>query len=109
MSGHSPSDATATSEEIIKLDGATGLTPEETAKRKRRALLRRFWHSASRYWGKDGGKRAWLLPGGLLVIVLLNLASAYGMNVWNRAIFDALEKRDSSSTGRASRCSISRC
>ena len=28
--------------------------------------------------------------------MLLNLAAAYGMNVWNRAIFDALEKRDGS-------------
>ena len=96
MNGRTPSDATATSEEILKLDASTGLSPEETAKRRRRALLRRFWHSASRYWGRDGGKRAWLLTGGLLAIVLLNLASAYGMNVWNRAIFDALEQRDSS-------------
>ena len=71
-------------------------SPAELAQRKRRALLRRFWHSASLYWGKNGGKQAWLLTGGLFAIVLLNLASAYGMNVWNRAIFDALEKRNSS-------------
>ena len=90
------SDASTQSAEIVKLDTAPELSPEERTQRKRRALLRRFWHSASLYWGKDGGKRAWLLTGGLLAIVLLNLASAYGMNVWNRAIFDALEKRDSS-------------
>jgi hypothetical protein len=24
---------------------------------------------------------------------LLNIAAAYGMNLWNRAIFDALEKK----------------
>jgi putative ATP-binding cassette transporter len=90
------SDASTQSAEIVKLDTAPDLSPEDIAQRKRRALLRRFWHSASLYWGKDGGKRAWLLTGGLFAIVLLNLASAYGMNVWNRAIFDALEKRDSS-------------
>ena len=96
MNGRTPSDATVTSEEILKLDDSPDLSPEDTAKRRRRALLRRFWHSASRYWGRDGGKHAWWLTGGLLAIVLLNLASAYGMNIWNRAIFDALEQRDSS-------------
>jgi len=30
------------------------------------------------------------------VLILLGLAAAYGMNIWNRAIFDALERRDSS-------------
>ena len=35
-----------------------------------------------------------MLPGLILMTVLLNLAAAYGMNVWNRAIFDALENRD---------------
>ena len=33
------------------------------------------------------------LPAALLLIILLSLAISYGMNVWNRAIFDALEKR----------------
>ena len=35
-----------------------------------------------------------MLSGAILLTILLNLAAAYGMNVWNRAIFDALEKRD---------------
>ena len=30
----------------------------------------------------------------LLVIVLLNLGASYAMNLWNRSIFDALEKKD---------------
>jgi vitamin B12/bleomycin/antimicrobial peptide transport system ATP-binding/permease protein len=34
------------------------------------------------------------LSGTILLTVLLNLAASYGMNLWNRAIFDALEKRD---------------
>jgi hypothetical protein len=34
------------------------------------------------------------LSGAILLLILLNLAASYGMNIWNRAIFDALEKRD---------------
>jgi vitamin B12/bleomycin/antimicrobial peptide transport system ATP-binding/permease protein len=32
---------------------------------------------------------------GVLALILVNLAFQYGINVWNRVIFDALEKRDS--------------
>ncbi len=31
-----------------------------------------------------------------MLTVLLSLAASYGMNIWNRAIFDALERRDAS-------------
>ena len=30
----------------------------------------------------------------ILLTVLLSLAASVGMNLWNRAIFDALEQRD---------------
>ena len=62
---------------------------------RRRLLLRRFWQSAGEFWGKDGPRRAWLLSAVILLLILLTLVAAYGMNVWNRAIFDGLEKRDS--------------
>ena len=62
---------------------------------KRRYLIRRFWHSALRFWSLGGDRRAWPLSGGLLALILINLAFQYGINVWNRVIFDALEKRDS--------------
>src|SRR5947209_1538443 len=84
-------------EEIKELDEAAALTElsgEEATKLRRRALLRRFWLSASHYWKKGGGRLAWVLTGALLVIILLTLAASYGMNVWSRAIFDALEQRD---------------
>jgi putative ATP-binding cassette transporter len=61
---------------------------------RRRLLLRRFWQSAAGYWRKEGGALAWVLPAVILGTILLNLAAAYGMNIWNRAIFDALEKHD---------------
>jgi putative ATP-binding cassette transporter len=68
---------------------------EDTEELRRQYLLRRFWQTASGFWGGRGLRIAWLLSGALLVIILLNVAASYGMNLWNRAIFDALETRDS--------------
>jgi vitamin B12/bleomycin/antimicrobial peptide transport system ATP-binding/permease protein len=62
---------------------------------KRRYLLRRFWQSAGRFWFKGGDRLAWPLSGAVLALILVNLAFQYGINVWNRVIFDALEQRDS--------------
>jgi putative ATP-binding cassette transporter len=64
---------------------------------RRRLLLRRFWQSAGEFWGANGRRQAWLLTAVILLLILLNLATSYGMNLWNRAIFDGLEKRDASS------------
>jgi putative ATP-binding cassette transporter len=61
---------------------------------RRRLLLGRFWLSARGFWRPRGDRLAWLLTGTILLTVLLYLAASYGMNVWNRAIFDALERRD---------------
>jgi len=78
-------------EAIYSLDPHSGLSDDM----RRRLLLRRFWQSAGEFWGKDGPRRAWLLSAVILLLILLTLVAAYGMNVWNRAIFDGLEKRDS--------------
>jgi ABC-type uncharacterized transport system fused permease/ATPase subunit len=48
-----------------------------------------------RFWGKRGSACRGFFPEPFLLIILLNLATSYGMNLWNREIFDALEKRDS--------------
>jgi vitamin B12/bleomycin/antimicrobial peptide transport system ATP-binding/permease protein len=73
---------------IVELD------PQSAAgnRLRRRLLLRRFWQSATGFWRSR--RLAWILSGVILLTILLNLAAAYGMNVWNRAIFDALENRD---------------
>lgn len=71
------------------------LTPEEAEEVRRRYLLTRFWISARGFWGANGGRFAWAFTGGLLVLVLLNLLFQYGINVWNRAIFDNFQKKDS--------------
>nr|MBA2397330.1 ABC transporter ATP-binding protein/permease [Bradyrhizobium sp.] len=71
------------------------LSPEEAAQARKDYLLTRFWISARGYWGKNGGRLAWVFSIGLLVLIVANVGFQYGINVWNRAIFDAIEKRDS--------------
>jgi putative ATP-binding cassette transporter len=64
---------------------------------RRRYLLRRFWRSATGFWGKRGNRSAWPLSGAVLLIILiilLNLGTLYAMNPWNRGFFDALDKRN---------------
>jgi vitamin B12/bleomycin/antimicrobial peptide transport system ATP-binding/permease protein len=72
------------------------LTPEEAEEARKKYLLTRFWISARGYWAGDGDKLAWPLSVGLLVLIVVNVGFQYGINVWNRAIFDALEKHDAS-------------
>jgi putative ATP-binding cassette transporter len=57
-------------------------------------MVLRFWQTARRFWTDPHSHVAWLLTGALFVVILLNLAAAYAMNVWNRNIFDALEKKE---------------
>jgi putative ATP-binding cassette transporter len=83
-------DARDLSEAIVDLHADEGLK-----KVRGRLLLRRFWQSATGFWRATGFRRAWLLTGAILLTIVLNLAVAYGMNLWNRAIFDALEKHNS--------------
>src|SRR6267154_535264 len=71
------------------------LTPEEAEEARKDYLLTRFWISARGYWGKNGDRLAWLFSIGLLLLIIANVGFQYGINVWNRAIFDAIEKRDS--------------
>ncbi len=70
----------------------------EREKLERSYLLRRFWRTATGFWMSRGRDRlAWLLTASLLILILLNLAAQYGINRWNREIFDALEKHDGAS------------
>jgi len=68
---------------------------EEAEQARKNYLLTRFWISARGYWGKNGDRLAWLLSGGLLILIVANVGFQYGINVWNRKIFDTIEKRDS--------------
>src|SRR5947207_15899994 len=78
--------------EVIEPDPE--LTPEEAEQARKDYLLTRFWISARGYWGRNGDRLAWLFTIGLLILIVANVGFQYGINVWNRAIFDAIEKRD---------------
>src|SRR5258705_12023439 len=71
------------------------MTPEEAEQARKDYLLTRFWISARGYWGSNGDRLAWAFSIGLLILIVANVGFQYGINVWNRAIFDAIEKRDS--------------
>ena len=83
-----------TPEEVIADLAELDQDDEDSRRLRRRLLLRVFWRNARGFWGPGGGRLAWLLTGGILLTILMYLATAYGMNVWNRFIFDALERRD---------------
>src|ERR1700688_3603467 len=79
--------------EILETD--PDLSPEEAEQTRKDYLLTRFWIAARGYWGKKGGRLAWVFSIGLAILIVTNVGFQYGINVWNRAIFDAIEKRDS--------------
>src|SRR5262245_46377739 len=60
---------------------------------RRRYLLRRFWLSAKGFWGRNGAKLAWPFSITLAALIVIDVSVQYGINVWNRHIFDALEKK----------------
>jgi vitamin B12/bleomycin/antimicrobial peptide transport system ATP-binding/permease protein len=70
------------------------LSPEEAELARKDYLLERFWISARGFWSKRGDRLAWFASVGLLVLIVANVSIQYGINVWNRGIFDAIEKRD---------------
>jgi putative ATP-binding cassette transporter len=79
--------------EVIEPDPE--MSPEEAEEARKDYLLTRFWISAKGFWGKNGDRLAWVFSIGLVILIVVNVGFQYGINVWNRAIFDAIEKRDS--------------
>jgi putative ATP-binding cassette transporter len=73
------------------------MSPEEAEQARKDYLLTRFWISARGFWSKSGDRLAWAFSIGLLLLIVTNVGFQYGINVWNRAIFDAIEKRDAAS------------
>jgi len=71
------------------------MSPEEIEKARKRYLLKRFWITARGFWGDRGKRIAWIGSIGLLLLIICHVAVQYGINVWNRSIFDAIEERDS--------------
>ncbi|MER8826188.1 ATP-binding cassette domain-containing protein [Mesorhizobium sp. M0938] len=70
------------------------LTPEQAEQARKKYLLKRFWISGRGYWGGGGDRLAWLFTIALLILICINVGFQYGINVWNRSIFDAIEQRN---------------
>lgn len=70
------------------------LSPEQAEQARKKYLLKRFWISARGYWSRRGDKLAWPCTIGLLILICVNVGFQYGINVWNRSIFDAIEQRN---------------
>ena len=71
------------------------MSAEEIEQARKSYLLKRFWISARGFWGKRGGRITWVASIGLFLLIVFSVIVQYGINVWNREIFDAIEKRDS--------------
>jgi putative ATP-binding cassette transporter len=90
QNGEQPQGDQEVGQSIVDLDPSS----DHTQKLRRRLLLRRFWQSAASFWRGKGSRVSWLLTSAILLIIMLNLAASYGMNLWHRGIFDALEQHD---------------
>jgi vitamin B12/bleomycin/antimicrobial peptide transport system ATP-binding/permease protein len=68
---------------------------EQTPDRNvQKALVRRFARTARGFWTGDQRRVAWIMTASLIGLIVLQLIASYRINVWNREIFDALEKKD---------------
>ena len=68
----------------------------DTDQQTRQYLLARFWEAALGFWRNGGGRTAWVLTFAVIAIAVVNLVLQYRLNVWHRAMFDALDRRDGS-------------
>lgn len=66
----------------------------ETPPVAKRSRMRRFFVVALPFWSGATRLRAWGLTLVVLTFVAAQIATAVGVNAWNRLFFDALEKRD---------------
>lgn len=98
----SPDDAEVPTPSPEEVEALSGADSPEMQQAKRRYLLHRFWQSARGFWSRHGDKWAWPLSIGLLALILINLGLQFGINLWNRALFDALEKHQSDTVFRLS-------
>lgn len=62
--------------------------------RSKRSRMRQFFRVALRFWSGPTRWRAWGLTTAVLLFIAAQIASAVGINRWNRWFFDALEQRD---------------
>jgi len=74
--------------------------PDDTRPR-RRGSVRAYWQLAGGYWKGPTAPQAWGLSILSLILVVANIVVQYGINVWNRSFFNALEQHNHSYFYRA--------
>src|SRR5262245_36832321 len=70
------------------------VAPNQVEQSQIRSLTQRFWRTAHGFWTGDQRQVAWILTGSLIALIVLQTFIAYQLNVWNRNLFDAMEKKD---------------
>ena len=61
-----------------------------------RASVGAYWRLAGDYWRGPTAAQAWSLTVISLLLVVGNIIVQYGINLWNRAFFNALQQHDAS-------------
>ena len=76
--------------------------PLQDDKRPRpRGSVRAYWRLAGDYWKGPTAFQAWGLTFISLLLVVGNIVVQYGINLWNRAFFNALQRHDQTFAYRA--------
>ena len=76
-------------------------TSEDGSHSPTRGSLRAYWRLAGAYWKGPTAPQAWSLTLIGLALVIGNIVVQYGINDWNRAFFNALERHDQTFVYRA--------
>lgn len=76
------------------MSSASDKAEKQADKQMHRALMHRFWQSAKLFWTGGQKRIAWIMTVSVVALVVAQLAISYRINVWNREIFDAMEKKD---------------
>src|SRR6187551_2572891 len=86
------------------------MSKSSVEREQKKPLVRRFWRTARGFWSApESWKVAWLMTACLIALVVGQLVFQYQLNVWNKAIFDALEKKDAAAVLHQSMLFIPLC
>ncbi len=70
------------------------VAPKQVEQSQLRSLTQRFWRTAHGFWTGDQRRVAWIMTASLIGLIVLQTFIAYQLNVWNRNLFDGLERKD---------------
>jgi vitamin B12/bleomycin/antimicrobial peptide transport system ATP-binding/permease protein len=72
----------------------TAQAEDDSDRERRQYLLARYWESALGFWRRGGPPMAWVWTIVMFVIASVDIVVQYQYNRWYRAMFDALDKKD---------------